>query len=42
MGIEIICKIGFTIKFRIANTITTITDEPNPSTLIPGKKLDSK
>lgn len=42
MGIAINCRIGFTKKFKTANTITTTIDEPKPSTLTPGKKYDSK
>src|SRR5690554_7297150 len=42
MGIEMICKMGFTKILRIAITMTTITDAPKPSTLTPGRKLDSK
>ena len=41
-GMDINCNIGLTIKLSNANTITTIIDEPKPSTLIPGKKFASR
>jgi hypothetical protein len=39
IGKEIILRIGLTKILSIARTITTIIDDPNPSTLTPGKKL---
>lgn len=42
MGIDISCNMGFTKKLSNASTMTTIMADPNPSTLIPGKKFASK
>ena len=35
-------RIGFTIKFKIANTSATIIAVPYPATLTPGKNLANK
>lgn len=35
-------KIGFTMRFKSANTIATIIAVPYPATLTPGKNCDNK
>ena len=41
-GIEIICNIGLINIFSNVSTMTTIIEDPQPSTLTPGKKLANK